>query len=180
MADMDRRYYLAAGEDEKTIRDFFQSRADAFKAAEYLAESFGGKAVTQGRYMPGVLFDDDTLPHGWRQVGSLPDGQKYYTPIRRSKIGKATSDAIREIQIPGAPYLHSKFSQDGGVFGESAPHGGFFIAYITAEIIDGKCILRVPDTMEFEPKNSTTLKKSEYWAIREAADTLTQREQGEK
>jgi len=168
---MERRYYLAAGNDETVVRDFFKHRNEAFDNATAVAKKHGGTAVTNGYRMCGVAFADD-IPHGWKEEGRLPNGSSYYMPIRRSKSGKETSKEIRSILIPGASELHSKFSDDGGVYSDAADgRMGFIIYYITAEIINGQCIIQVPETMQFDPPESRSLKKSEYWQIKEGSES---------
>lgn len=172
MATADRRYYLAEGRDEEIVKEFFTRRDAAFRAAREVAAKHGGAAVTQGWNMAGVSFTDEP-PAGWKRIGSTADGKSYYLPERRSKAGKETLKEIRAIRIPGASNLHSEFANDGGVFGEGGPRGGFYIHYITAEIVSGKCIIQVPEKMDFHPPHSRPLKQSEYWQIIEDAKSAS-------
>lgn len=168
MANPERRYYLAAENDEEIVKAFFVGRDAAFAAAREIAAKHGGAAVTQGWSMAGVVFDGE-VPAGWRRVDSTADGKPYYLPERRTKAGKEAHKEISSIRIPGASELHSKFSKDGGMFGEAGPNGGYYILYITAEVIGGKCIIHVPEKMDFHPPTSRLLKHSEYWQIGEEA-----------
>ena len=166
---MDSKYFLASGKDEEKVRTFFEERQAGFKAANDLAEEFGGVAVSRGPFMCGVAFPDGA-PEGWREIGRTGDRKPYYLPVRRSKQGKDRFDRIKQIRIPGASELHSKFSRDGGVWGNADPGGrGYSIHYMTAEIIDGKCVIHVPEKMEVSLPDSRELKKSEYWKLKETA-----------
>lgn len=163
----ERRYYLAQGQDEEIVRQFFKERDDAFSKTKEIAAKFGGHPVTQGWRMAGIVFDGGA-PSGWKRKDSLSDGRPYFMPERRSKAGKEAHAEIRSVSIPGASELHSKFSNNGGEFGDAGPNGGFYILYITAEIIGGQCIIHVPEKMDFHPPHSKPLKHSEYWQIQEA------------
>lgn len=167
-SEIEKRFYLAEGLDEKTVRNFFQERLDALDAASDLAKEYGGKAVTQGRSMVGVAFDGE-FPKGWRRAGSTGSGQSYYIPDARSKAGKEAKMAIHNIRIPGAMEIDSRLGGPGGVMADAGPRGGYWMFFITAEIIDGKCIIHVPEKCDFEPKHSKPLKKSDYWKMKEAA-----------
>jgi hypothetical protein len=169
MSSLNYRYYLAKGRDEQTVREFFRSRDEAFAQARAIAEKHGGEAVTRGRTMCGVVFNGE-VPDGWKREGSTGDSRAYYMPLRRSKAGKEIAKEIGSVSIPGAIDLHSKLSpNEGSVFGDAGPNGGFFILYITAEIVGGQCIIHVPRKMDFRPPHSQPLKQSEYWQIKEAA-----------
>lgn len=163
-----RRYYLASGKDEQIVREFFAERTAAFDAANVVAKKFGGAAATQGHRIAGIVFEGDA-PDGWRKIGITADGKPYFLPITRSKAGKEAKKEIASVKIPGAIDLHSKFSGDGGCFGEAGPSGGFYLLYITAEIVNGQCIIQVPAQMDFEPAHSKPLLMSEYWSIKEAS-----------
>lgn len=160
----ERSYFLAHGESETKVREFFEARRSAHQAAEALAKEVGGKGAAVGWSMAGVIFEANA-PEGWTCKGTTTDGIKYHMPLRRTKAGKELCKRISAIRVPDAKALHSQFSADGGHFASSGM--GFAIHYISAEIAKGKAIISVPAGMDFTPPDTTPLKMSEYWAIKE-------------
>lgn len=169
---MDRKYYLASGEDERKVREFFKRRSDVFNEIDALGKEVGGVPVADNRNLRGFVFDE--VPAGWREAGSTRDSKRYCVPVRRSKEGKAMHERIRAIRIPDASSIHALFSDDGGVWGEMRTSGGFPIYYITAEIVRDQVIIHVPEKMDFVPEHSRPLKDSEYWQVKEAAQEAAQ------
>lgn len=164
---MEYRYYLAGGESEQKVREFFKRRADIHDQIIALGKELGGTPIANGRTVSGFAFDE--CPDGWRKAGWTPKGGDYFLPVRRSKAGKELYKRIEAFRIPDAHEIHSMFSNDGGVWGEMSVRGGFPIYYITAEISKGKVIIHVPEKSDLEPPESKLLKNSEYWAIKEQA-----------
>ena len=162
---MERSYFLAHGESETKVREFFTKRQAAIIAANDMAKEVGGTGTVGAYRVSGILFKDGP-PEGWTQKGTSTDGQRYYMPLRRSKAGKALCQRIAAIRIPAASDLHSEFSTDGGHMASAGL--GITINYISAEMVRGKAIISVPNGMDFVPPDSTPLKMSEYWAIKEA------------
>lgn len=161
----ERKYYLAHGDSEAKVRDFFTKRQAAIIAANDMAKEVGGNGTVGAYRISGIVFKDGA-PEGWTEKGTSTDGQRYYMPLRRSKAGKALCQRLAQIRIPAASDLHSEFSPDGGHM--STVGLGITINYISAEIVKGKSIITVPDGIDFVPPESTPLKMSEYWALKEA------------
>lgn len=161
---MDRKYFLAHGESEAKVRSFFEKRREANNVAEALAKEVGGKGAAVGRTMVGVIFEGNA-PDGWTSKGCVSDGTAYYSPLRRTKAGKDICKRMSAIRVPDASALHSEFTSEGGCL---EPNGqGISICWISAEIAKGKAIISVPGGMDFVPSESTPLKMSEYWALKE-------------
>ena len=160
----ERSYFLAHGESEKKVRDFFARRLDALREASELAKSLGGDGTVGSRRVSGVIFKGGK-PEGWAEKGVTSTGERYYMPLRKSKAGKALAARISSLRIPDGMELHSEFSNDGGHLATSGM--GISIQYISAEIAKGKAIISVPAGMDFTPPESTPLKMSEYWALKE-------------
>ena len=160
----ERAYFLAHGKSETKVREFFTKRQAAMIAADDIAKEVGGNGTVGAYRISGILFKDGA-PEGWTKKGVSTDGQYYYMPLRRSKAGKALCQRISSIRIPGASDLHSEFSRDGGHMSSNGL--GITINYISAEIVRGKAIITVPSGMDFVPPESTPLKMSEYWTLKE-------------
>lgn len=160
----ERSYFLAHGESEAKVRDFFERRTTAIREANDLAKSVGGTCAVFSSYVSGVMFDGNA-PEGWTHKGYTTDGGKYWMPLRKSKAGKELAKRLTAIRIPGAMDLHGALSSEGGYLAGSGT--GFALHWISAEIAKGKAIISVPAGMDFTPPESTPLKMSEYWAIKE-------------
>lgn len=163
---IERSYFLAHGESEAKVRDFFERRVAAIREGNDLAKSLGGEGAVFGSHVGGVIFAGKA-PDGWTWKGRTTDGSKYYMPLRKNKAGKDLANRLTSIRIPEGRELHSLFSSDGGHLDTSGM--GFAIHYISAEIAKGKAIISVPAGMDFTPPESTPLKMSEYWAIKEGS-----------
>ena len=161
---MERSYFLAHGESEKKVREFFAKRGEAFTQANAIAKEVGGDRPAVGHRISGITFK--AVPHGWTEKGRTGDGIPYYLPLRKSKAGKELASRIEAVRIPGAVDLHSEFTRDGGHL--SSEGLGITINYISAQIIGGKAVITVPNGMDFVPPDCTPLKTSEYWALKEA------------
>ena len=161
----EKKYFLAHGDSEAKVRDFFERRVAAIREANELAKSLGGDCAVFSSHVAGVIFSG-TAPDGWTMKGRTTEGAKYFMPLRKSKAGKEIARQLTAIQIPGGRDLHGLFSSDGGHFDTSML--GLAIYYISAEITRGKVIISVPEGMDFAPPESTPLMMSEYWAIKEA------------
>lgn len=160
----ERKYFLAHGESETKVRAFFERRVAAIKEGNDLAVSLGGLCAVFSHCVGGVIFADKA-PDGWTMKGRTSKGEKYFMPLRKSKAGKDLASRLTSIRIPEARDLHSQFSSDGGHIDGGGM--GFAIHYISAEIAKGKAIISVPAGLDFTPPESTPLKMSEYWAIKE-------------
>lgn len=164
----ERSYYLAHGESEAKVRGFFARRAAAMNAANDLAKSLGGDGAVGSRRVVGILFKSGA-PDGWTVKGRTNKGESFCMPLRKSKAGKELAARISALCIPDGSDLHTEFSRDGGHM--SSEGLSITINYISAEIRGGKVIVSVPHGMDFVPPDSAPLKTSEYWAIKELADT---------
>lgn len=160
----ERKYFLAHGESEVKVREFFERRVAAIRAGNELAVSVGATCAVFGSHLAGVLFEGKA-PAGWTEKGRTSKGERYFMPLRKSKAGKELAQRLSAIRIPDTVELHSMFSTDGGHI--DAVGASFAIHYISAEITKGKVIVSVPAGMDFVPPDTAPLKMSEYWAIKE-------------
>ena len=169
MSKPDRKYFLAGGESERKVRDFFRRRQDGFREANAIADEVGGSGAAVGYGVAGIVFEGE-VPKGWARKGTTKDGAAYFLPVRRSKAGKALFSRIREVRVPEARDLHSQLCQHREAVTGPGVHGGIAIHYVSAEIVGDRAVISVPDQMDFTPPDSKPLKMSEYWALKEEQD----------
>jgi len=169
---MERKYYLAqpGGKSMETITTWRKMYKEATAAAYALGQELGASFVyRRGASISGFLFDRDP-GRAWRPLKD--QGKGLYMPNRATSIGKNIMKKVNAIKIP----ISSDFANllGGGGFILS----GNEIGYASFEIIGDAYIVGIPvednpygdNSDPFIPPDTTPLKLSEYYAMKEAVE----------
>lgn len=177
MAENEREFWLAGGEDKVKVEAFIREREEARNKMVEVAKRYGGDAIGNGHSIVGLAFPDDTAPTSWTRKGSADVGGKsrpYFLPKKNSAANREARAEITAVRMKGARDFHAMlFPGSGGVMAGASGRGwGFRILYSTWEFAGDNLLLAIPleeGKSNFKPNGSRLLKMSEYWALVEAA-----------
>jgi hypothetical protein len=166
----DRRYYRIEADSPvlEVIRRAFEKQREHSKAMDALREELGVKEIWVGgllREFAGVTFPGK-LPVGWRK------GKTCAVPDKRVKAGRDLAERFNKLP-PGISAMSfsgmlDEFDQPGSYSDWDCDSS---IQFTTYERHGDVHVLLVPSTRTVTPPGCTLLKTSEYWQIRESADS---------
>jgi len=164
---MERKYYLVTpgGKTDQVIQEWRRLNHEACEAGLALGQDLGATEVfRQGPRIGAFVFDKDP-GRSWRKIRGE---ENQYMPHKGTKEGRAVAERIDAIKIPDS---HSFAKMIGcGVIISGAQWGvpGF-------ETLGDCCVISIPVgnsdiSAPFVPPDTTLLKMSEYYALKEAAE----------
>jgi hypothetical protein len=172
---MERKYYLVKpdGKSMKAIKEWQRLSHEASEKANAITKELGAKPeiLRNSENILGLIFDHDP-GRIWKPVKQYGEkGKNCYYPDKRIKEGRALAKRLNAIRLPGT---HTFANLIGG---------GFFIvtdsrhwASISFHSIGENYIISVPIAEKkedaFIPPDTTLLKLSEYYAMKEAAEEI--------
>jgi hypothetical protein len=188
---MEYDYHLVLGGPSlKAVRTFTAECDAADRELEAFAKRFGATGWLSARSLLGLTFAGSP-PEGWVPCKGHP---KAFHPDRKTKEGRALA---REMSAIGFPDW-GRFGQALGVKGpfgmivtDSPARGhGFLMKAPDFEKIGDATVIRVPlgrQSLDRDgggpfvpPPETRRLKKSEYWAMKEAAEEKSGCETGKE
>lgn len=191
MQDDLRYFHVTGGAVLAAHRRFIATRTTQGAARRAERDKWGATGIfANSQGVAGLFFQDDEevksgpVPEGWQQVVSM---HNVYAPDVRTKAGKAIMAEWKKLRFANAEDFQA------GVLGKRDPF--YFmefpsVRYMTYELVDDKVILLVPKTTirqtacnnaatgkghKWQPPDAgcVELKASEYWKLKEDAESTT-------
>lgn len=152
-------YYIAAGKSLAAILYWHEYKQTQRNAWKEFAKRFGAKDVYAISYSGGSaavfgLKFGGTVPEGWvKKYGKFGD---YWKPNHRTKSGKALIEELESLRISGPPAdAGNDYLGEGRLF--TPGHEKIGDQFIISQHEKAK-----------PPPDAVPLKRSEYWAMKEA------------
>jgi hypothetical protein len=178
MARSDTKYYIAAGRSLEAVEDYKRKAEAHLEMAHALVGEIGADGVYRdGNRICGFGFPEGMdLPPGFRWERQGPGKVKIAVPHKGRKEGKAIAARMEE-----APHPHS-WDFNIAVLGKPDyflgpdPFGrGMRTGFVGFEELGDDIVLKVPVPDEGRdpapvPFDATPLKRSDYWARKEAEE----------
>jgi len=171
----ERSYFVAQGKSLDIIQDYLRLATAHREHMLAIKERIGAEGVFE---VPG-----DNLIVGFSFVGDLPEGLRWdkrvsgmAVPDRRLKVGKALAKEMAEHPCPTSWEFTGKMIGGTKRLGPNRFGSGDIMGFAGYEVIGDRYIISVPHAKGKEPTtphDATPLKRSEYWALKEAAEAAT-------
>lgn len=164
---MEYRYYIADGKSLDTINEFIAKDKEAMERRVSFIEKWlgpGGKYFGCHEFIQGLVPEKpDQLGNLWRPCKQI--GRGVYVPSGKTKEGKKLSFEMSTLGRPGFGFFSSLLGFPTQIIGKT-------IHYATFEKIGDLLIIKCPENGErFDPPDAKPIKRSEYWAMKEAEET---------
>lgn len=171
MTRKDRKYYIASGASEAAVREHLADRDAAHDRISKLMNAVGATLVQYTDYgIHGMKFPDGVTP----PTGLTRKRDGFYSPNRKSKAGKEFAAAWKNSGVPGGEEFTRKLFPDLGFpgfgFEYTEEDGKSWVCFASCGVVGDKLVISMPAFVDRVPPDAISMKRSEYYALVEAAE----------
>ena len=169
----DHTYFRAEGQSLEIIQNWTESVREYRERMLAIQDRIGADGVftyNDHRVAGFSIAKDVAIPKHLRRTKDQPE---CVVPNRRLKLGQELWEEMNDNTPASQMQLTTEFLGGGPFITGTAPTGGHYMGMVSFETLGDTVIIGGPHLQDGEvaghPPDAGELKKSEYWALKEAA-----------